>query len=68
MTEARTKDLLERRFQVIGRHSPLFLPPAPLHHQATAWDLPQGFTRHAWDADGLAGEQPFRGAFWALAH
>jgi Ser/Thr protein kinase RdoA (MazF antagonist) len=40
---------------------------AQLHNQATAWKLPEGFTRHAWDADGLAGQQPFWGEFWALA-
>ena len=30
------------------------------------WQLPPGFARHAWDADGLAGEQPFWGQFWKL--
>jgi Ser/Thr protein kinase RdoA (MazF antagonist) len=39
---------------------------AQLHNQATQWSLPDGFTRHAWDADGLAGEQPFWGEFWEL--
>ena len=28
--------------------------------------LPEGFTRHAWDAEGLAGEQPFWGRFWEI--
>lgn len=37
---------------------------ARLHNQATKWQLPDGFTRHAWDADGLAGDQPFWGPFW----
>lgn len=35
-----------------------------LHNQATTWQLPEGFTRHAWDADGLVGEKPFWGPFW----
>lgn len=39
---------------------------AKVHNQATVWQLPPGFTRHAWDADGLAGEQPFWGRFWEL--
>ncbi len=39
---------------------------ARLHDQATAWELPPGFTRHAWDADGIAGEKPFWGRFWEL--
>lgn len=39
---------------------------AKVHNQATTWQLPDGFQRHAWDAEGLAGEQPFWGAFWKL--
>ena len=26
---------------------------AQLHNQATAWPVPEGFTRHAWDVQGL---------------
>lgn len=40
---------------------------ARVHNQAVSWSLPEGFTRHAWDADGLAGEQPFWGRFWEIA-
>lgn len=40
---------------------------ARMHAQASAWTLPAGFTRHAWDSDGLTGEQPFWGRFWELA-
>ncbi|MCZ6831136.1 MAG: phosphotransferase, partial [Gammaproteobacteria bacterium] len=40
---------------------------ARLHNQATAWNPPEGFTRHAWDVDGLVGEEPFWGRFWELA-
>ena len=39
---------------------------AKIHNQATSWRLPEGFVRHAWDAEGLAGEQPFWGRFWEL--
>ena len=39
---------------------------AKVHNQAVSWQLPPGFVRHAWDADGLAGEQPFWGPFWEL--
>ncbi|WP_417224266.1 phosphotransferase enzyme family protein [Amphritea sp.] len=39
---------------------------ARLHNQACDWSLPDGFERHAWDCDGLVGEQPFWGRFWEL--
>lgn len=39
---------------------------AQVHNQAVAWQLPDGFVRHAWDADGLAGEKPFWGRFWEI--
>ena len=39
---------------------------ARIHNQATSWQLPEGFVRHAWDADGLAGGQPLWGRFWEL--
>lgn len=38
-----------------------------LHNQAEAWVLPQGFTRHAWNLEGLLGENPFWGRFWELS-
>jgi Ser/Thr protein kinase RdoA (MazF antagonist) len=37
---------------------------AVIHNQASAWRIPAGFTRHALDADGLMGAQPFWGRFW----
>lgn len=40
---------------------------ARVHNQAVTWELPPGFVRHAWDAEGLAGEQPVWGRFWNLA-
>jgi Ser/Thr protein kinase RdoA (MazF antagonist) len=39
---------------------------ARLHNHSTHWTAPVGFQRHAWDAEGLAGEQPFWGRFWDL--
>jgi Ser/Thr protein kinase RdoA (MazF antagonist) len=39
---------------------------ARMHNQAQNWSLPNGFTRHAWDIDGLVGENPFWGRFWDL--
>ena len=37
---------------------------ARIHNQAVAWPLPAGFERHAFDADGLMGKDPFWGPFW----
>lgn len=48
-------------FRIIGALT------ARMHTQASMWTLPAGFTRHAWDRDGLVGEQPFWGRFWELA-
>jgi Ser/Thr protein kinase RdoA (MazF antagonist) len=39
---------------------------ASLHNHSAGWKPPAGFVRHAWDEDGLAGEQPFWGRFWEL--
>ena len=37
---------------------------ARLHNQTEAWPKPAGFTRHAWDLDGLVGPEPLWGRFW----
>lgn len=39
---------------------------AQLHNHASQWQLPEAFQRHAWDLEGLVGEQPFWGRFWEL--
>jgi Ser/Thr protein kinase RdoA (MazF antagonist) len=52
---------LTRTFHTVGALA------ARLHNQATRWLPPAGFTRHAWDTDGLVGEHPFWGRFWELA-
>lgn len=47
-------------YQRIGRLA------GELHNRTVEWPLPAGFTRHAWDADGLLGQQPFWGRFLDL--
>jgi len=37
---------------------------AECHNQAVSWILPENFSRHCFDADGLMGEAPFWGRFW----
>jgi Ser/Thr protein kinase RdoA (MazF antagonist) len=39
---------------------------ARVHNHACAWITPANFKRHAWDAAGLAGEDPLWGRFWEL--
>lgn len=39
---------------------------ARMHNHAQDWDRPSNFTRHAWDVDGLLGEEPLWGRFWEL--
>ena len=40
---------------------------AKLHKQSSHWVLPDAFERHAWDLEGLLGEQPFWGRYWELS-
>jgi Ser/Thr protein kinase RdoA (MazF antagonist) len=40
---------------------------ARLHNHSERWQPPPGFTRHAWDLEGLVGERPLWGRFWELA-
>ena len=39
---------------------------ARMHNHAREWQCPSHFRRHAWDAEGLVGEEPFWGRFWEL--
>ncbi|MFL6601195.1 MAG: phosphotransferase enzyme family protein [Steroidobacteraceae bacterium] len=39
---------------------------ARVHNQSCAWSAPANFKRHAWDAAGLVGENPWWGRFWEL--
>ncbi len=41
---------------------------ANMHNAADQWEQPQGFTRQAWDVDGLLGETPQWGRFWDNPH
>ena len=50
-----------RNYQLVGRLV------ARMHGFARQWQPPPGFTRHAWDEEGLLGDQPLWGRFWELA-
>ncbi|MFZ6050097.1 phosphotransferase enzyme family protein [Pseudomonas sp. CR3202] len=39
---------------------------ARIHLRSAQWQQPNGFSRHAWDEEGLIGERPFWGRFWEL--
>ena len=56
-----TPDQVRARFETLGSTM------ARMHNQAEHWQPPAGFTRHAWDVDGLVGKDPFWGRFWNLA-
>ncbi len=45
-------------FEQLGRIA------ARIHNQATSWQLPAGFKRQSFDADGLVGDTPLWGKFW----
>ncbi|MDH6233552.1 Ser/Thr protein kinase RdoA (MazF antagonist) [Mesorhizobium soli] len=40
---------------------------AEMHNLTDGWRLPDGFSRAAWDANGLLGESPLWGRFWDCA-
>ncbi|MDT4818078.1 Homoserine kinase [compost metagenome] len=39
---------------------------ARIHLRSAQWQQPNAFSRHAWDEEGLIGQQPFWGRFWEL--
>jgi len=39
---------------------------ADFHLATVPWTPPPGFKRHAWDAEGFVGEEPFWGRFWEI--
>jgi Ser/Thr protein kinase RdoA (MazF antagonist) len=49
-----------RCYQTVGRLA------ARMHDATHSWTPPAGFVRHAWDVDGLVGDSPLWGRFWAL--
>ena len=40
---------------------------ARFHLVCDQWSAPSDFSRHAWDHDGLVGDQPCWGPFWAIS-
>lgn len=54
------RETQRRNFKTIGALA------ARVHNQASKWTAPAGFQRHAWDVDGLSGDEPFWGRFWEL--
>lgn len=54
------RECIRRLYRSLGRLA------AALHEQSEHWRPPPSFVRHAWDADGLAGERPFWGSFLDL--
>lgn len=55
-----TPDELRNLYYQVGQLA------ARLHDQAAGWQLPVGFSRHAWDSRGLLGPNPFWGEFLGL--
>ena len=56
--EAMVQTLVEASFTRLGAIT------AAMHNQASAWQPPPGFKRHALDSDGLMGMTPHWGEFW----
>ncbi len=53
-------DDLKVVFRTIGRNM------ADMHNRSDSWQRPADFDRHAWNLEGLVGEDPFWGRFWEL--
>jgi len=53
--------IVSNTYKTIGRVA------AKMHNQACQWKLPKRFERHAWDVEGLVGDNPFWGRFWELS-
>jgi Ser/Thr protein kinase RdoA (MazF antagonist) len=58
LRETTDSSVAERHFEQLGALT------AQLHNQATTWQPPAAFTRHALDADGFMGSTPHWGPFW----
>ncbi len=54
------ENAVEHTYETIGSLA------ARVHNQASAWTPPAAFDRHAWDAEGLVGQQPLWGCFWEI--
>ncbi len=60
----------ENGVEVDAEIAPLFFQAgavaARIHQSSARWEQPNAFSRHAWDEEGLIGQQPFWGRFWEL--
>ena len=65
-TLAEALDEVSRPEEVAALYENLGRLVADLHLASAQWSPPPGFVRHAWDAPGLVGEQPFWGRFWEI--
>ncbi|MBG6120454.1 MULTISPECIES: phosphotransferase enzyme family protein [unclassified Sphingobium] len=59
--QSRNGDEVADLFRRIGKLA------AEVHSKTADWSLPEGFARHAWDAEGILGDDPFWGRFLDLA-
>lgn len=59
---ARPREDNIRIFRTLGKTMGQF------HDACDHWQRPAGFSRHAWDADGLVGAHPFWGSFWDVSN
>ncbi len=53
---------IETTFALIGELM------ASTHNHSESWRRPEWFRRHAWDEDGIVGEEPLWGRYWDLEH
>jgi Ser/Thr protein kinase RdoA (MazF antagonist) len=51
---------------VVAQYRMIGAIAARMHNHARGWQCPSQFRRHAWDAEGLVGDEPFWGRFWEL--
>ena len=58
LAETADQKCVEESFKQLGAIT------AAMHNQASAWQPPPGFKRHALDSDGLMGMTPHWGEFW----
>lgn len=58
LAETADQKRVEESFKQLGAIT------AAMHNQASAWQPPPGFKRHALDSDGLMGMAPHWGEFW----
>ena len=55
------RERIQHSFNIIGTIM------GKMHNQSSSeWSAQQALTRHAWDCDGLVGNEPFWGRFWEL--